>query len=65
MLNRIETQWEARLMEVHFPHLTDKYVNLITAPKRVQRRYNKLKVALGTLMIVTGTVAGVSASILL
>ena len=52
-------------MEVHFPHLTDKYVNLITAPKRVQRRYNKLKVALGTLMIVTGTVAGVSASILL
>ena len=52
-------------MEVHFPHLTDKYVNLITAPKRVHRHSNKIKVALGSLIIVTGTVAGVSASILL
>ena len=52
-------------MEVHFPHLTDRYVNLITAPKRVQRQSNKLKVVLGSLIIVTGTVAGVSASILL
>ena len=52
-------------MEVHFPHLTDRYVNLITAPKRVQGHSNKLKVVLGSLIIVTGTVAGVSAGILL